>query len=179
MVHGGSIAAGDTKSLGRTTEVSSMKEVSRKLFGIIVVLPLVIAVKSLSIFLDQQEAVRKIGPVATAIAKYTLKYWVPKIGGPEEFDSFPSKMENNFKFWRPFYDIEVSEENRDVFKLYISNCPFCEALNGFGLSDLSAFVCEGDWAIARDNSDKWAFERAHQIGAGDRFCDHTYKRIQR
>ncbi len=155
-----------------------MKEIYRKIFGIIVVLPFVIAVKILSVFMGHKEFIRKIGPVATALAKRTLKYWVPNISGPEDFDSFPIKMKNNFKLWRPFYDIEVSEENRDVFKLYVSNCPFCEALNGFGLPDLSAYVCEGDWAIAHDNSDKWAFERVHQIGTGDRFCDHTYKRIQ-
>ena len=155
-----------------------MKEISRKLFGIIVVLPFVIAVKILSVFIGQNEAITKIGPVATALAKRTLKYWVPNICGPADFDSFPIKMKKNLKFWRPFYDIEISEENRDIFKLYVSNCPFCEALNGFGLADLSAYVCKGDWAIAHDNSDKWTFERAHQIGTGDCFCDHTYKRIQ-
>lgn len=144
----------------------------------IVVLPFVTAVKMLSIVIGQQEAIRKIGPMATAFAKYTLKYWVPNMIGPEDFDSFPGKMKDNFKFWRPFYDIEVFEENRDVFKLYVSNCPVCEALNGFGLPELNRYVCEGDWAIARDNSEKWVFERAHQIGTGDRFCDHTYKRIK-
>lgn len=155
-----------------------MKEISRKLFGIIVVLPFVIAVKILSVFIGQNKAITKIGPVATALAKRSLKYWVPNISGPADFDSFPIKMKKNLKFWRPFYHIEISEENRDIFKLYVSNCPFCKALNGFGLADLSAYVCKGDWAIAHDNSDKWAFERAHQIGTGDRFCDHTYKRIQ-
>jgi hypothetical protein len=155
-----------------------MKEMSRKLIGIIVVLPLVIAVKIFSIFIGQQKAIGKIGPIATAIAKQTLKYWVPTISGPEDFDSFPAKMKRNFKFWRPLYDIEVSEENNNVFKLFISNCPFCEALNSFGLPGLSVYVCQGDWAIAHDNSDKWVFERAHQIGTGDSFCDHTYRRVQ-
>jgi hypothetical protein len=164
--------------LGKIIEVTSMKKMSRKIIGIIVVLPFVIAVKILSVFIGKQKSIGKIGPVATAIAKQTLKCWVPKISGPGDFDSFPSKMKRNFKLWRPFYDIEVSEENRDVFKLYVSNCPFCEALNGFGLPDMSAYVCEGDWAIAQDNSDKWVFERAHQIGTGDSFCDHTYRRIQ-
>ena len=35
-----------------------------------------------------------------------------------------------------------------------------------------------DWAIARDNADKWKFERNYQIGTGDSYCDHTYKRVQ-
>lgn len=155
-----------------------MKKMFRTLFGIIIVLPFVLSVKILSIFINQQKAIKKIGPVATAIAKQTLKYWVPTISGPKDFDSLPAKMNKNFKLWRPFYDIEVSEENRNVFKLCVSNCPFCEALNGFGLPGLSAYVCEGDWAIAKDNSENWVFERTHQIGTGDSFCDHTYKRIK-
>ncbi|WP_027183102.1 L-2-amino-thiazoline-4-carboxylic acid hydrolase [Desulfovibrio inopinatus] len=155
-----------------------MKNIFRKLIGIIVVLPFVIAIKTLSIFMSQQKAIEKIGPIVTVIAKQTLKYWVPTICVPNEFDAFPQKMKRNFKLWRLFYDIEVSEENSNVFKLFISNCPFCEALNSFGFPNLSAYICEGDWAIAHDNSDKWIFERAHQIGTGDSFCDHTYKRIQ-
>jgi len=150
----------------------------RKIFGIIIVLPFVIAVKILSILTGQQKAIERIGPVATSIAKQTLKYWVAEISGPKDFDSFSAKMKSNFKFWRPFYDIEVSEENENVFKLCVSNGPFCEALNGFNLQSLSAHLCEGDWAIAKDNPDKWGFERAHQIGTGDSFCDHTYNRIQ-
>jgi hypothetical protein len=30
--------------------------------------------------------------------------------------------------------------------------------------------------MAEANQDKWLFERNHQIGTGDAFCDHTYKR---
>ena len=66
-------------------------------------------------------------------------------------------MKRNFRLWRLFYDIEVSKETRNVFKLCVSNCPFCEALNDFGLPRLSAYVCEGDGAIAQDNKDKWVF----------------------
>jgi hypothetical protein len=58
------------------------------------------------------------------------------------------------------------------------NCPFCEVLNRTGLSDLSGYICEGDWAYARENKDKWLFERKFQIGTGDTICDHTYKRIK-
>ena len=53
-----------------------------------------------------------------------------------------------------------------------------KALNRLGMSKLSAYVCEADWAIARDNAVKWKFERNYQIGTGDSYCDHTYKRIQ-
>ena len=37
-------------------------------------------------------------------------------------------------------------------------------------------MCQADWEIAKDNRDKWTFERSYQIGTGDSFCDHTYKR---
>jgi len=154
-----------------------MKQVFRKIFGIIVVSPFVVASKLLSIFLGEQKAIETIGPIVTDCAKQSLKFWVPKIDDPKDFDSFPSKMEKNFRIWKPFYDIKISEETNDVFKLHVSNCPFCEVLNKFGLKRLSAYVCEGDWAIAQDNSDKWIFKRNYQIGTGDKYCDHTYKRI--
>ena len=73
---------------------------------------------------------------------------------------------------------EAFDVCNDVFKLHVSNCPFCEALNPMGMSKLSPYVREGDWAIARVNADKWKFERNNQIGTGDSYCDHTYKRIQ-
>jgi len=48
-----------------------------------------------------------------------------------------------------------------------------------GMPELAPYICEGDWAKARSNSHKWGFERMHQIGTGDAFCDHTYKRISK
>ena len=47
-----------------------------------------------------------------------------------------------------------------------------------GLLEMKPFVCQGDWDAARVHADKWVFERAHQIGTGDAFCDHTYKRLK-
>lgn len=154
-----------------------MKKLIRKIEGVFVVLPFIIATKSLSIFWGQQKAIEIVGPFATKFAKNTLKLWIPKINGPEDFDSFPINMKKNFWIWRQFYDIQIIEENNDVFKLHIYNCPFCEAFNNLGLSKLSPYICEGDWEIAKENSDKWLFERNYQIGTGDSFCDHTYKRI--
>ncbi len=155
-----------------------MKKLLRNIIGILIVFPFIFVTKSLSFIVGQNKAIEIIGPIATKFAKQSLKFWVPQISGPDDFDSLPSKMKANLWIWRPFYDIEIVQENNDVFKLHVSNCPFCEALNNFGLSKLSAYICEGDWAIARDNSDKWIFERNYQIGTGDSFCDHTYKRIQ-
>ncbi len=141
-------------------------------------LPFIIATKLLSFFLGQQKAITTMGPMITKFAKLVLRFWVPEINSPQDFDFFSEKMKKNFWIWKPFYDIQISEESKDVFKLHISNCPFCEVFNNFSVPKLSAYVCEGDWAISRDNSDKWIFERNHQIGTGDSFCDHTYKRIQ-
>ncbi len=155
-----------------------MKKLLRKIIGYMVVLPFVVASKFLSIFLGQGKAIEAVGPKITKLVKRSLKFWVPKIDNATDFDSFPAKMRKNFRLWKPFYDIEISEERNDVFKLRVSNCPFCEALNRLGMSKLSAYVCEADWAIARDNADKWKFERNYQIGTGDSYCDHTYKRIQ-
>jgi AAA+ ATPase superfamily predicted ATPase len=155
-----------------------MTKIFRKIIGFVVVSPFVVASKLLSIFLGQEKAIEVVGPRLTKSAKWSLKFWVPKIDNAMDFDSFPAKMKKNFRLWEPFYDIEISEENTDVFKLHVSNCPFCETLNRLGMSKLSPYACEGDWAIARDNADKWKFERNYQIGTGDSYCDHTYKRIQ-
>lgn len=141
-----------------------MKKHFRKIFGFIVVSPFIVATKLLSIFLGEKKAVEALGPIVTNLAKKSLKFWVPKIDNSKDFDFFPAKMKKNFWIWKPFFDIEISEETNDVFKLHVSNCPFCEVLNKFGLTRLSAYVCEGDWAIAQDNSDKWIFERNYQIG---------------
>jgi hypothetical protein len=155
-----------------------VKKLIRNVFGFIVVSPFIFAAKVLSVFVGEKKSVEIIGPIATNLAKQSLKFWVPKIDNSDDFDVFPGKMKKNFWIWRPFYDIEITEETDDVFRLHVSNCPFCEVLNRFGLSKLSAYVCEGDWAIAKDNSKKWLFERSHQIGTGDRYCNHTYKRLK-
>lgn len=156
-----------------------MKKILRQLIGFIVVSPFILLVYLTSIFVGKEKAIKQIGPSATFITKQTLKFWVPKIKNADDFDSFPSGMKANFWLWKPFYDFDIAEENKNIFKLHVWNCPFCECLNGLGLRDLSPYVCEGDWAIARDNIDKWDFERSHQIGTGGRFYVHTYKRKQR
>ena len=164
--------------VGLLESPNNMKKIFRKIIGYIIVLPFVIVSKFLSFFLGQEKAIEVVGPRLTKSAKGSLKFWVPRIDNAEEFNSFPARMKKNFRLWEPFYDIEISEETNDVFKLHVTNCPFCEALSHLGMSQLSPYVCEGDWAISRDNADKWEFERNHQIGTGDSYCDHTYRRIQ-
>lgn len=112
----------------------------------------------------------------TSLAKQSLKFWVPKLENAKDFDKFRAKMKANLWLWRPFFDIQITEETNDTFKLHLGNCPFCEVLNNVGLANLNPYVCDGDWVLARENKDKWIFDREHQIGTGDSFCDHTYRR---
>ncbi|PTN34383.1 L-2-amino-thiazoline-4-carboxylic acid hydrolase [Desulfonatronum sp. SC1] len=155
-----------------------MKKIFRNIIGYMVVSPFVVATTFLSFFFGQEKAIEIVGKRLTKSAKRSLKFWVPKIDNAKDFDSFPAKMKKKIRLWEPLYDIEVSKESNDVFKLHVSNCPFCEALNRLGMSKLSPYACEADWDIARDNADKWIFERNCQIGTGDSYCDHTYIRIK-
>jgi hypothetical protein len=157
--------------------IKYLKNIFRKTVGYMVVFPFVVVYKFLSIFLGQEESLEVVGTRLTKSVKRSLRFWVPTIENARDFDSFPEKMKKNFRLWEPFYDIKVLEESNEIFKLHVSNCPFCKALNRMGMSRLSPYVCEGDWAIARVNADKWKFERNYQIGTGDRYCDHTYRRL--
>jgi predicted ArsR family transcriptional regulator len=74
--------------------------------------------------------------------------------------------------------IQVPHEDDDTLALKYANCPFCETFNLLGLPEMGAHVCQSDWEIAKDNADLWDFERSHQIGTGDEYCDHTYLRKQ-
>ncbi len=153
-----------------------MRKILRLLIGFIVMSPFILLVYITAIFTGKEKAIEKWGPQATFLSKQALKYWVPKINSADDFDSFASGMKANFWLWKPLYDFDITEENKNIFKLNVRNCPFCECLNGLGLKELSPYVCEGDRALAKDNIEKWDFERKYQIGTGDNVCDHTYKR---
>ncbi len=115
----------------------------------------------------------------TAYAKLFVNLTLPNIRDASEFDRFASRLKANFRHrWRFIYDYAIAHEDRDRLALRFSNCPFCDVLNQVGLAELRPYVCQGDWAAAKDNADKWTFERRHQIGTGDDFCDHTYLRKQ-
>jgi hypothetical protein len=153
-----------------------MKRFLRNIIVGILLGPLIVLVHLAALFIGRQRAIKLAGPALTRIAKRSLRYWVPQIERPEEFDTFGGRMRARFRLWKPLYDIAVTEETRDVFRIRVANCPFCEVLNGAGLRELSPYLCEGDWALARENADKWDFDRAHQLGPGDGFCNHTYLR---
>lgn len=156
-----------------------MKKFIRNTIVALLFSPLIILVYLTSIFIGKNKAIISWGPFVTLLAKQSLRFWVPRIENAKEFDKFPSKMKANFWLWRPLYDFKLAEETNDTFKLNVWNCPFCEVLNMAGLPGMSPYVCKGDWDLANENKDKWIFEREHQIGTGDSFCDHTYKRKNR
>ena len=153
-----------------------MKRLFRKILGMIIVLPTVIKVHAFSLFEEKEKAVTRFGPSVTAMAKWSLRFWVPKLKDASDFGLFASRMKARFWLWKPFYDITVVRDDENTFELRVENCPFCEAFNKFGLPALGPYLCQGDWEMAKENSDKWQFKREHQIGTGDGFCDHTYLR---
>lgn len=155
-----------------------MKNIFRQGIGFLVGAPFILLTSLSSLFIGKERAVKLWGPLFTSYAKWIVKLTVPKIKNASEFDRFSSRLKARFRLWRPIYDYSVAYEDRDTLKMNFSNCPFCEVLRSIGLSELEPYVCQGDWAVAEDYADKWTFERQHQIGTGDSFCDHTYKRRQ-
>jgi hypothetical protein len=154
-----------------------LKRGFRYVVGFVTVAPFVVATKLLAPMVGEAQAIAIIGPLATAMAKWSLWLSMPRISAKEDFERFVAKMDRTLMLWKPFFDVEIAEKNSDLLKLRISNCPFCERLSASGRNGLCPYICQGDWAFAAANRDKWGFARSHQIGTGDRFCDHTYKRL--
>jgi hypothetical protein len=153
------------------------KEWFRKMIGVMFAGPIILKVRQLSLSMGREAAIKTYGPGITSMAKFSLKFWVPDIASPSEFDRMITKMKSRFWIWKPFFDITVTQDDQDTFKLKVANCPFCEALQQLGYPELAPYVCEGDWKKARENKDKWGFERSCQIGTGGDYCEHTYKRL--
>lgn len=154
-----------------------MKKALRNALATILLSPFIILVYLTSVIAGKSKAISIWGPAATFISKQALTFWVPNMASADDFHNFAKKMRVNLRLWRPMYDVEIVHENEKSFGLRVLNCPYCEVLNSVGLADLSPFVCKGDWAKAEEHKDKWVFERNNQIGTGNDFCDHTYKRI--
>ncbi len=152
-------------------------KIFRKLVGLHFALPFFIMVKIASLFIGKEKAIELLGPVVTSASKILGSiFMVPRIGSYADFDIFVSRMRRKIWFMKPLYDIAVFHLDRDKIVLNYANCPLCEGFSSLGLTELSPYLCQGDWEIAKDNADKWDFERTHQIVTGDGYCDHTYKR---
>jgi hypothetical protein len=155
-----------------------MRNLFRRCIGLVIALPYAFGVSAFSLFVGRKRAVAFWGPRVAAFAKRLVVLTLPRLKNPSEFDQFGPRLKSNMRPWRPIYDFSVECVDRDTVQLLVSNCPFCEAFDAMGLSEMKPFVCQGDWDAARVHAGKWVFERAHQIGTGDAFCDHTYKRLK-
>ncbi len=117
-----------------------MKKIFRYMVALLIVFPFIIFIYIAKIFIGKEKAVRLCGPYATSLAKYFLKLMLPQIDKPEDFGLFRSKTKEKFWLWRPLYDFEIKEENENILKLNIWNCPFCEVLSLSGLPELNQHV---------------------------------------
>lgn len=156
-----------------------MKTFIRDFVGFIVVGPFMLSIKILSLFLNRGKAITIMSPLIVKVAKIFVRFVVPKIRNAAEFDKLTVTITKRLRNLRLFYDVTIAEKNENPLKLHITNCPFAEMAARLGYPDPGPFICQGDWEVAKDNVDNFIFERAHQIGTGDSFCDHTYKRKQR
>ncbi len=155
-----------------------MKKIFRQIVGYLFCLPFVLMIHYLSIFIKREKAIDLVGNYITRLARGSLAYWVPYIKNSSEFDVLRTKMKGNLKLWSPIFDVSIARDNPDTFQVHVYNCPFCETCFKLGMRELSPYFCEGDWQKAERNKKKWRFERENQIGTGDNYCDHTYKRIE-
>jgi hypothetical protein len=153
-----------------------MKRALRNAVVLVCSTPLILSIAAWSLFRGKENAIRVFGPGLTKAAKRSLRYWVPDIRNASEFIEFKERMKRNFPMWSLLYDVDIEEDSEDTFKINVRNCPFCEVFTFAGLDDINHYICKADWEIAEDNRGKWSFDRRHTIAAGDRLCDHTYKR---
>ena len=153
-----------------------MKRKSRAVIGHIIMSPFMLGTMMLSAVAGRPKAVRIVGRVLTAVAKRFVSLAIPSIPAPDQFDHFRNRVKRNYDFFGILYDITVTVDAADAVQFNIHNCPFCETLRKYGFSDLSKYACAGDWIIARENKDKWIFDRQQTIGTGGAFCNPTYRR---
>jgi L-2-amino-thiazoline-4-carboxylic acid hydrolase-like protein len=156
-----------------------LKKIFRFFIGFIVAIPFAVIIHLLSVFIGKQRAVEKLGPFVTMFAKSMQQFFPPKINNASEFDLFKSRVKGRQKFWGILYDYPIEYPDEDSVQLLIQNCPFAEAANYLKISEIGPYMCQGDREVAKDNSEKWSFERKFQIGTGDKICDFKYIRIEK
>ncbi len=154
-----------------------MKESVRLLIGFAVATPVALLTHLLSIYTGKQKAVERIGPGITMLAQSMQQFYPPKINTAAEFDIFKSGMKEKQKVWRLLYDYSIEYPDEDTVKTVIKKCPFAEAIVNLKIPEIGYYMCQGDWEVAKANSEKWKFERSCTIGTGGALCDFTYKRI--
>ena len=154
-----------------------MINIIRKATGLLIASPLCIIAKTLSLFVGKQRAIELVGPSVTTVVRIIAEVsLIPKIHHPVEFGTFVKKMKSNLHNLRLLHDVSVEYEDKDTIVLNFKNCPHCEAFCSLGMPEFGPYACDSDWVIAQKNAEMWSFERSHQIGTGDTYCNHTYKR---
>lgn len=152
-----------------------MKKIIRKLTGFVVITPFILCIKLVAIFTTREKAIVIISPILIRSAKRFVRILIPYVNSASEFDKFKKIITSRIPKLKIFYDIQFTE-SENLLKLHVKNCPFAEMATRLGYADLGPVMCHSDWEVAKDNHDKWDFERVHSIGDGFNFCDHTYKR---
>lgn len=155
-----------------------MKKYFRLFIGFIVATPIALVTYFVSFFIGKQKAVEVLGPKVTMVAKFMQQFFPPKIRNASDFSLFKSKVKDRQKVWSMIYDYPIEYPDDNTVKLVIQNCPFAEAIVKLNISEFGYYMCQGDCEVAKDNSDKWMFERNSTIGTGGIVCDFIYKRIE-
>lgn len=149
----------------------------RKATGLAIAGPFYVLAKALSLLVGRRRAIELLGPFVTTLVRIMAEVsMIPKIRNPLEFSSFVEKLKRNVSNLRLLYDVSVEHEDRDTIVFNFKNCPHCEAFSSLGIPEFGPYACDSDWVIARKNADMWLFERSRQIGIGDRYCNHSYRR---
>ena len=154
-----------------------MKNGFRVCIGFLVAFPLALITHVISPFIGKQKAVALLGPVATAYAKLLQQFFPPKIYKASEFELFKIRLKDRQRLWGLIYDYPIEHLDDNTVQLNIKNCPFAEAMFKLKVSEFGPYICQGDWEVAKDNSDKWLFERSCTIATGGKICDFTYKKL--
>ncbi|MEH0022837.1 MAG: L-2-amino-thiazoline-4-carboxylic acid hydrolase [Desulfobacter sp.] len=155
-----------------------MKNQFRLFIGFLVATPIALLTLLVSLFTGKQRAISILGPKVTIVAKSAQQFFPPKISNASEFELFKTKLKDKQKIWSVLYDYPIEFPDENTAKLVVKNCPFAEAVIKLNICEFGYYMCQGDWEVAKDNSDKWEFERRCTIATGGTLCDFTYKRIK-
>ena len=109
--------------------------------------------------------------------KLLQQFFPPKIYKASEFELFKIRLKDKQRLWGLIYDYPIEHLDDNTVQLNIKNCPFAEAMFKLKVSEFGPYMCRGDWEVAKDNSDKWLFERSCTIATGGKICDFTYKKL--
>lgn len=153
-----------------------MKKLFRRIAATAILAPGIAMTYALALFVGRKKAIELCGPLFTWASRPFARNWVPKMESAADFGSFSTKMKKGLWLWRPFFDFSVVKDTGDGVEMKVTYCPICDTLKTLGLSGATPFVCQADWEVAKENRDKWRFQRSHQLATGDAYCDHTYLR---